>query len=236
MKRSLVALAATLLLGLNYAAAQEPATPQTSTPPSYCNPCLYYGGDFEPRQGYATAYPNENTVYVPNSSVYAEFGIPSGQVWEIKGLFTNDLSNNGGVLDPKQAAWSVSSGMSTGDPGTVIASGTATPTVQPTGRSVDTFVEYTVRVGIPQLTLGAGEYWLQVQPQCTNTGDDACTTAEFSISNTNGTNAYGPPQAPNASFENSDFLGADYLPLCQFDGGGGTCRWVSAGVIGYRKK
>lgn len=232
MKGQIVTLGAALLLSLS-AAAQEASIPPSSTPPPYCNPCLYYGGDFQPESPNQGAFTNGNTIYIPDSTVYAEFAIPTGQVWEIIGLLTNNLSNDDGVLDPKQAVWSISSGLSAGNPGMVIASGTAAAWVKSTGRGIDGSFEYTVRVGVSPLRLGAGEYWLSVQPQCTNAGDEACTTAEFGVTNTNGTNAYGPAQAPNAGFETSSYFGVYYLPLCQFHGPQGTCRLMSAGVLGH---
>jgi len=152
----------------------------------------------------------------------------------VTGLFTNDQSNNGGVLDPDQATWSISTGVSSGNAGTTIASGTATAVVGPTGRSVFGFTEYWVLVNFSPVHLAPSHnYWVSVVPQCTNTGDSACSTAEFFLSNSSEqTNAYPGPLTGHAGlgFFNSTYFGYDYTPLCDVSRDG--CQYLSFGVLG----
>ena len=105
--------------------------------PSYCNPCLFYQGDINPSAANANGFANENTQpsIGLSATTYAAVHVPAAEKWEVTGLATNNLSNNGGVLDPKQATWSISKGLSSGNPGTTIASGTASATATATGRS-----------------------------------------------------------------------------------------------------
>jgi len=202
--------------------------PHPMTPPSYCNPCLFYEGDLNPSARNAQGFANENTAEVPDTTTFARFRIPNGQRWKVTGLITNDLSN-GGVIDPKEATWSISMGMSPGAPGTVVASGKAPATITPTGRSAFGFTEYTVSVTIPAVTLPGGYYWMSVVPQCTNANDGGCFE-EFFLSDTDLTNHYGPPAQRYGDFFNSSYFGYTYAPLCSVNPDG--CEFNSIGIVG----
>lgn len=205
------------------------------TPPSYCTPCLFYAGDLNSSAANAQGFANENTQpsIGLSATTYPAFHVPSTENWEVSGLATNNQSNNGGVLDPNQATWSISKGVSSGNAGTTIASGTATATVTPTGRSAFGFTEYNVLVSFSPVHLNpSGNYWISVVPQCTNGNDGACNSAEFFLSNTDQTNAY--PAAitghTGLGFFNSSYFGFDYAPLCSVSGDG--CQYSSFAVIG----
>jgi hypothetical protein len=164
--------------------------------PSYCSPCLFYAGDLNPSAANADGFANENTQpsIAVSATTYPAVHVPAGQNWEVTGLVTNNQSNNGGVLDPMQATWSISKGVSSGNPGTTIASGTATAVVGPTGRSFHGFTEYWVTVNFSPVHLNpSGHYWISVVPQCTSMTDPACSAAEFFLSNTDQTNAFPAP-------------------------------------------
>ncbi|HEY6292902.1 MAG TPA: hypothetical protein VI455_15235 [Terriglobia bacterium] len=211
--------------------------PHTSTPPSYCDPCLFYEGDLNPSAQNANGFANERTVLVDYATTYAAFQVPAGEHWQVTGLITNNQTDDFGILDPNQALWSISTGLSAGNPGTVIASGVATPNVTPTGRSFHGFSEYTLAVAIPKVDLDAGQYWLSVEPQCTNGSDWACVHpffyAEFFLSNTDLTNAYGPTAPKYKGFFSSDYFNYYYAPLCTVSPDG--CEYSSVGVIGTAK-
>jgi hypothetical protein len=205
-------------------------TPGT-IPPSNCNPCLWYAGNIDPSSSSVQAFANENTVSVPGTTItYVGFQVPAKQEWEVTGAFVNALTNDSGVLDPKQGVWAITNGMSSGEPGTTLATGTATATVTPTGRSALGYTEYTVQVGFAAVRVPAGAHWISVQPQCTNSGDPSCTSAEFFLSNTNLTNSYGPPSPKDKGIFDSDYFGYYYTPLCNVDSLG--CQYQSAGLIG----
>jgi hypothetical protein len=204
------------------------------TPPRYCTPCLFYGGDTSPNSPNANGIANENTLFVPEATMYIPFIVPTGQKWLVSGLFTNNLADGYDGIDPMQATWSVSRGMSNGNGGTVIASGTATATFAPTGRMSFGFTEYTVLVDLTVATavhLGGGvTYWLTVVPQCTDSGNSNCSIAQYYLTNTEGLNAYGPPEPRSDSFYNAAFFGYSYEPACDVSSTG--CQLFSAGVLG----
>jgi len=203
--------------------------------PAKCSPCLWYAGDLNPSASNAQGFADENTLLVPTTTTYAAFQVPAGQNWAVTGALVNVLSNNHGVLDPKQAVWAITTGISSGNAGTTIATGTATAFVGPTGRVAFGLTEYTVDVTFPKVALmGKGPvssaYWISVVPQCTNSGDSSCSSAEFFLSDTDLTNAFGPATPKFAGFFNSSYFGYNYAPLCTVNTLG--CEYSSAGVMG----
>jgi hypothetical protein len=62
------------------------------TPPSYCQPCLFYGGDFDASNPAATALSNGFVYEDFSSATYVPFFVPEGEVWTVKGLFSNNMS------------------------------------------------------------------------------------------------------------------------------------------------
>ena len=111
------------------------------TPPPYCNPCLFYGGDFDSNGPYPNALANQDTAQ-EGSTMYVPFAVPPNQTWTVTGLFSNNMVTNPD-LSPPQIAWSISTGVSQGSPGTLIASGLTKASLTPTGRSWEGMNEYT---------------------------------------------------------------------------------------------
>lgn len=207
-----------------------PTQKEPAAPP-YCNPCLFYGGDFDSSSSEAQGIANTNSLLVPETTVYVPFAVPGGQRWQISGLFTNDLATDFQGIDPMQSTWSISSGVSGGTGGTVIASGTASASFNPTGRSGFGFNEFTDLVRFSSaVTLGPGIYWLSVVPQCTNTGNSLCSSSYYFLSNTQQGNHFGPYEPEARTFINSSFFGYNYLNVCDVTTIG--CRVYSAGVLG----
>ncbi|HXZ41203.1 MAG TPA: hypothetical protein VEG68_10725 [Terriglobales bacterium] len=213
--------------------------------------CLFYGGDFVSYPLGPSTLPNglanETTTLISGSpygaAVWVPFTVPANQTWEVTGLFTNNFSSYG-VLDqyptaPTSAAlWSINEGVGAGDPGTIIASGTAAATITATGRSDFSFDEYTVQVTGLSFVLTGGEYWLSVVPLCTNVDDPFCggvfflTDAEYL--NTTPANAVGPAEPLDSSFFDSPFFGLTFDPSNGSVGAcaGFGCDAFSAGVLG----
>jgi hypothetical protein len=138
------------------------------TPPSYCNPCLFYGGDFDPNGPAPNALLNQETDSA-SATIYIPFAVPPNQTWTVAGFFSNNLVLGTPLLSPPQIEWSISTGISQGNGGTLIASGTAKATLTPTGRSWDGMNEYTAlgRLNTNQLvTLTPGHYWMTAVPVC----------------------------------------------------------------------
>jgi hypothetical protein len=141
------------------------------------------------------------------ASVYDNFVVTNPAGWDIAAVFSDDLSST--VITG--ASWEIRSGVSSGNGGTLVASGsTLTPTVTPTGRSGFGFTEYQVKVTglnvhLPQLPAGQF-YWLNVTVIGNGTG-------RAFDSDTSGLNAVGTPPGNdmNAFFNSTDFA-ANFLP------------------------
>jgi hypothetical protein len=215
--------------------------------------CLFYGGDFVDHPlgppFLPNALANENTLAVSGSpygaATWVPFTVPAGQTWEVKGLFTNNLSLYG-VLDqspvqPVAAAyWSINEDIVPGSAGTVVASGTSAATGIPTGRGAFGLQEYTVQVTGLSFDLSSGSYWMIVVPLCTNTADPYCSGVFFlsdvEYINVKPTHAFGPAEPVFASFFDSSSFGISFDPAngplgaCAGDG----CDAFSAGVLGQK--
>jgi hypothetical protein len=205
------------------------------TPPAYCSPCLFYGGDWDPNSSWV-AFANWNTVALGQATVYVPFTVPTGQVWTVNSLFTNNLFINGTVIDPSKADWSINQGLSEGNPGTVVASGNSTARATATGRNYqNTYFEYTVQTKIPLTQLPAGQYWFSVVPDCTNSGDAVCSSISYYINDTiGGANHFGPVEPNNMTFHNAPGFGLNYTNVCNEGYAPPACSRMSGGMTGRR--
>ncbi len=156
---------------------------------------LWYNGDFDGRNGLA----NEINTLVPDSRVYDDFIVPSGG-WTIGTVWSNDLSS----IRASSAYWEIRSGVSAGNGGTLVASGTSSATQTLTGRSAFGFSEYTIEVSGLNIPLATGTYWLTVAPIDSGLGRSF-------VSTTSGLNAVGnPPGNDGLSFFDSTFFGTNF--------------------------
>jgi len=170
-------------------------------------PCLFYAGDFDPNNPNANGLANENDAVVGGnpygSATYQNFywqDHGSGKV--IVGLLTNNLSQ----LTPTAGYWEIRSGVSEGNGGTLVASGTATGQnllQTATGRSGFGYTEYTDAVQIPAMDPANGQYWFAVVPVCTS-----CNGRSFN-SNTFGLNKVGKSD-DNLQYWNSPYFGRNF--------------------------
>ena len=143
MKRMLFAVALVITLSLSAAAAEHktpalshhragnPAaelqdTKESPDPsvPALCSPCLFYGGDLNPSDPNSSGLSDENTLFAPGSSTYGELAIPPGTTVTVKGILFNVQAS--AAFDPMTASYDIRTGVSEGNGGTSIASGTAT--------------------------------------------------------------------------------------------------------------
>jgi hypothetical protein len=183
VKNTFVSIGLLTLLTLPaFAQSNEVREGTAPTPPAYCNPCLFYGGDFDANNPDSNVLGNSFTIDF-KATTYVPFYVPPGQTWTIGGLFSNNMSNVS-LLDPPEIKWAISSGISAGNPGTEIASGRSTATLTPTGRTWQNgyFTEYTVLAHLkPEqfVTLTTGVYWIAAVPVCT---DSDCGNADFYLS------------------------------------------------------
>ncbi len=163
--------------------------------------CNFYGGDLDLNDPNQNGLANENDAIVGGSpygaATYQNFIVKNPVT--VGGLATNNLSG----LNPATAYWEIRSGVSEGNGGTLIASGTGATSNQATGRSDFGFTEYTNFVGGLSVSLGAGTYWMAVVPQ-----DPSNANRSFN-SNTDGLNSLGTQNINNQYF-NSAFFGANF--------------------------
>jgi len=177
-------LALTLLL----AACCTLASAQASkTLPHACTvgPCIFCNGDFNVNDStHAQGFANENTLLVPSTFSYGAVGVVSNSGVTILGIFTNNQAVSYDNIDPATANWEIRRNMdSTG--GTLVASGSAAAQWTYTGRSSNGSKEYELLVPVtPRVHLGGGKYWFAAQPQCTNSGNPNCGSAQYFLSNT----------------------------------------------------
>ncbi len=245
MKKALIALALVIAVALvclfRTPASQAQTTGGTvaPTPPPYCAPCLFYGGDFDASNPNANGSINEDTLS-GQAVTYVPFYVPPGQVWTVKGLFSNVLSSIQYII-PKEIDWSISSGMSAGNPGTLIASGTVDATWTPTGRSWRGYNEYTALGRLTPataVTLTTGVYWMAAVPVCNQAGNGKCFSAFYMVSDVEDVPApnHRGIQPNDDSFLNDSGGGFFYTPTWGQSGscGGVGCDKFSAGLIGTR--
>src|SRR5207237_1075157 len=86
---------------------------------------LWYNGDFDGNNGLA----NERNTSVTFAAVYDDFIVPIGDTWNVTGLFSNDLSS---IPVAVSADYEIRSGVSTGNGGTLLFSGTGVPVITTT--------------------------------------------------------------------------------------------------------
>jgi hypothetical protein len=211
LRAALLALALTAALVLNTTAIAQ-------APPG----SLWYNGDYNGVNGLA----NERNTFVSQAAVYDDFNVTAPLGWHVTALFSDNLMPFG--QPPIVGAdWEIRTGISEGNAGTLVASGTTnSPIVTLTGRSGFGFTEYMVEVTglnvlLPMLPSGQ-HYWLNVTPVGSGSGGSFNST-------TSGTNCVGTPCGNDQNaFFNSTFFGA-YFTSTANEGVPGD---FSNGVIG----
>ncbi len=178
-----------------------------------------YTGDFDPNNPLADSLANENDANVGGNpygaATYENFVVGSGGAW-VTGFWTNNLMN----IVPQTAYWELRKGVSEGNGGTIIASGTSVDQVTPTGRSGFGYTEYQnyVDIGSYFIPLDPGTYWYAVVPQAPDQDGRSFNSNTFGL-NGHGTfikdQQYFNSAHFGASFTNADYFGD--FPL--FSGG-----------------
>lgn len=222
------------LAGDPSAEIQKAPNTSVSVPPALCNPCAFYGGDLDISNFNAAGLSDENTLLIPGSSTYGEVNVPAGMTASIKGILFNIQAS--AAFDPMQASYDIRTGVSEGNGGTSIASGTSRIRVQATGRNFLGLNEYTILAQFSPITLTTGSYWFNVTPMCTNTLDGSCSVFRHFVSNTTGeANAVNPGLQPrHEMFLNSSYFGFTWANWCDSTLGlnQAQCAALSFGLVG----
>ncbi len=208
--------------------------PGKAVVPALCNPCLFYSGDLNPADGQAAGMSDENTLLVTGSSTYAPVLVPEKINANLTGILFNIQADAN--FDPDNATYDIRTGVSSGNGGTSVASGTANITVATTGRVFLGVTEFSVLVTIPSVELTGGtEYWFNVTPQCTNGAEDgSCYVGRMFFSNTTemANEQFGHASPPYGLFLNSTYFGYSWEPWCDLLATKGQCRFASFGLVG----
>lgn len=167
---------------------------------------------------------------VQQGLVYGEFIVPASQTWTITGVFSDNAMNT----TTTSAYWEIRQGVSTGQGGTLLDSGTDPATQRDLNNTVFGYEEYEVSVsGLSGITLGPGTYWLTVAPVVA--GDQFVSD----ILTTSGTQAIGMPQGNDGnsyvdgSFYTSQNGGNNFEPAGDYATNGNGLADFSMGVVGY---
>lgn len=204
-------------------------------PPALCYPCFFYGGDLNPDAINAAGMSDENTLLITGgSSSYAAVEIPAGVTASVYGIVFNVQAST--AFDPLTATYDVRTGISDGDGGTSIASGTGPAVVQATGRNFLGLNEYTVAITFQTpVTVTTGEYWFNATPTCTNTLDGSCSAFRQFVSNTTSltNNLRGSWQPAQQMYLNSGFFGVTFTNWCELGFNQTQCGRMSFGLIGH---
>ena len=208
--RNLSALFVTAAMALNTTAIAQ-------APPG----SLWYNGDWNEKNGLA----NERNTVVTQAAVYDDFNVADPMGWHVTAVFSDNIFVNMTVTG---ADWEIRTGISEGNAGTLIASGTTnSPIVTQTDQCSINFcanqVEVTgLNVSLPMLPSGQ-HYWLNVTPVGNGSGRSFNTT-------TSGTNCVGTPCGNDGNaFFNSTYFGVFFGPAGNQIGGNPD---FSNGVIG----
>lgn len=206
------------------------------TLPSLCKPCVFYGGDYNASDPNSDGFADGNTLLVPDSPIYTAIDVPKNVHGMITGiLFMQMATQTGDVFDPATAPYDIRTGVSEGNGGTSVASGTNTLSYAPYMQA-DGFEIYQTAVNLTKpFTVTPGtRYWVTVVPQCTDSNNSVCSELQYFFPNTtqetNGLNAGAQP--PYEMFSDSGFFGLNWYNLC---GGKDTpsCARGSYGLMGH---
>jgi hypothetical protein len=183
-------------------------TPSSTPTPTPMGNALWYNGDFDGVDGLT----NEQDTFASGfSHIYDDFNVPDEAGWDVDSVFSNDLVSTTII----GASWEIRQGITSGNGGALIASGTTvTPVVTPTGRSGFGFTEFTVEVTGLDVHLDGGSgvnYHLNVTPIGNLDGNRAFD------STTSGANCIGTPCGDNDNaFLDSTLFGAVFEPVADF--------------------
>jgi hypothetical protein len=168
---------------------------------------LWYNGDYNGVNG----LPNERNTIISQAAVYDDFNVTGGPMWHVTAVFSDNLTGFQTIVG---ADWEIRTGISEGNAGTLIASGTTnSPIVTFTYHAQNEFmVEVTgLNVFLPMLPSGQ-HYWLNVTPVGTGYGRSFNST-------TSGTHCVGTPCGnDDNAFFNSTFFGTYFTSTSNVQG------------------
>jgi hypothetical protein len=227
------------LVSLGGLAAAQGTSRRKPTAPNYCNPCLFYGGDFDAVGSGEDALINDNDSSI-NGEVYVPFTVPKQQKWQVTGLFVN-LIDGAGTVVPATVKWEIRKGVSAGQGGTLVASGRANSSLggNLNCTPIDLLCFALVMKGI-KVSLPSGRYWLAVVPQCKKASCDGQLYYLLDAEDRPPRNHFGPLEPWDDSFFTSTSFNKPFFEPTWGASGtcglAGECDRFSAGVLGTSSK
>jgi hypothetical protein len=144
---------------------------------------LWYNGD---PNNVTSLYSADNSGSNGNAGIaYDDFNVTAAAGWQVNGVLGDFLYANSATT-PTSANWEIRSGVSAGNGGTLVASGTSSVSVTSLGTypTNTNYTSYQVAVTGLNLNLSAGTYWLGLQ---------TISSAAGYLQSTVGTGAMGSP-------------------------------------------
>ena len=156
---------------------------------------LWYNGDNDHLNGLLASDSTDSAGF--SATVYDDFNVTSAGGWNVDGAYGTFLYTSDTVTP--LANWTILSGVSGGNAGTVVASGTSTITVTPIGVDHQYTIDDVSITGL-NVNLAPGTYWLGLQPE---------TTVGYAyLTSTSGANAVGTPAGNDGNaFYTNDYYG-----------------------------
>jgi hypothetical protein len=250
MKAILYTIALIVIFGLRALAQSSPSLTMThhgdatahdafswGPPPSGPN-ILFYGGDVNPNDPNAYAVANGNTLYVPTAATYGAVRVPATGHFVITGVFFNQIATQSGdIFDPPTATYDIRIGLSEGNGGTSVASGSGPQRVQPTGRMLFGDVEYTTSVALdsPLVAPDGETIWVNESPQCTDGSNLICRDLQYYATNTTQkTGSVNGGAQPTGQIFFYDPLDFPWVNWCSLGLNAQQCADLSFGIYGHR--
>ena len=172
----------------------------------------FYGGDFDGRNAVGNyTLRNVSNVVVAEQKVYDDFTHSS--TVSIAAVFGNFMTNAASRTATTGFAFEIRSGVSSGNGGTLVASGSASSGFSwtATGRSGFGFQEYRLDADIADLNLAAGTYHLNIRPLITSSAG-----VVLELSTTSGANGIGSPLNNRNAF--LTYAGGSFAPMASVAG------------------
>jgi hypothetical protein len=224
-------------------------SPGWGNPPANAANLIFYGGDVNPSDPNEDGFANGNTLLVLDTTTYGAVTVPENSKAVATGVLFNQVPScnyalcTGTSFDPATATYDLRTGVSEGVGGTSVASGSGPQTAKQTGRFLPWFSgrmpEYSTSVAFtePFLPTPGTTYLVNESPQCTDSSNKNCSTAEFFVTNTtqrtNGINIVAQPMG--MMFLNSAFFGYSWANWCDpsFGLNAQQCAYMSFGIYGH---
>jgi hypothetical protein len=200
---------------------------------------MFYGGDVTVGDPNEQSFANGNTVLVPNTTTYGAVRVPATGHFVVTGIFFNQYpTQSSNSFDPETATYDIRTGLSSGNGGTSVASGSGPQGTRTTGRLPFGNTEYTTAVALvsPMTATNGTTYWVNESPQCTDTSNTSCTEQFFVDNTTQKTGSVnGGAQPTGQMFFNSAFFGFTWTNWCDPSLGQNSqqCADLSFGIYGH---